>query len=399
MIFKNTRSPAKNKPQKPHPDFPLFAHAAGVWAKKIRGKLHYFGPWSAPEAALQRYVEQKDDLLAGRTPRVKVDGLTVRDLVNRFLTSKQHLCDAGEIAQRTFDDYHGTGERILEVFGRDRLVLDLAADDFEQLRSHLAKTRKAVALGNEIQRVRMVFKYGYDAGLIDKPVRYGPTFKRPSKRVLRKARAEKGLKMLEAKEILSLIEIAGTQLKAMILLAVNAGFGNNDCAILPIRAVDLKAGYVKFPRPKTGVERRCPLWHETLAAVKAAIADRPTPKDAADAELVFITKYGQRWAKITSTNPISAEFRKLLKVRKLHRPGLGFYAIRHTFETIGGESRDQVAVNYIMGHAPTANDMASVYRERISDERLKAVTDHVHKWLFTEEPKDDDKQKPSQAGG
>ncbi len=26
--------------------------------------------------------------------------------------------------------------------------------------------------------------------------------------------------------------------------------------------------------------------------------------------------------------------------------------------------------------------MASVYRERISDERLKAVADHVRKWLF-----------------
>src|SRR6516164_7210144 len=48
------------KPAKPRPDFPLFAHAAGVWAKKIRGKLHYFGPWDDPDGALKKYHERKD---------------------------------------------------------------------------------------------------------------------------------------------------------------------------------------------------------------------------------------------------------------------------------------------------------------------------------------------------
>jgi integrase len=65
---------------------------------------------------------------------------------------------------------------------------------------------------------------------------------------------------------------------------------------------------------------------------------------------------------------------------KLRRPGRSFYALRHTFETIGGESRDQVAVDAIMGHVDSS--MAGHYRQRISDERLTAVAECVRTWLF-----------------
>ena len=36
----------------------------------------------------------------------------------------------------------------------------------------------------------------------------------------------------------------------------------------------------------------------------------------------------------------------------------------------------------VTGHTPSGTDMSANYRQAISDERLKAVTDYVHAWLF-----------------
>jgi hypothetical protein len=104
-------SKGSEKPAKPRPDFPLFPHATGRWAKKIRGKLHYFGKWADPDAALQRYVEERDDLYAGRKPRRNREGLTVKDLVNKFLLAKKAKVDAGELALGTFGDQYKTCKR------------------------------------------------------------------------------------------------------------------------------------------------------------------------------------------------------------------------------------------------------------------------------------------------
>lgn len=404
------------KPSKPYKDFPLFAHATKRWAKKIKGKLHYFGPWYDPDGALSRFLDQKDDLYAGRKPRKRGEGLTMRELCNRFLTAKQHQLDTGEIVWHTFSDYKKTTDRLISVIGKNRLVADLAADDFAELRTDIAKTRSVVSLGNEINRVRVVFNFGYQNHLIDQPVRYGSAFKRPSKKVLRKERNKNGKRMFEAAEVRAMIDAAGKRLQAMILLAINCGFGNADCGTLPLNAVDLGRGWIDYPRPKTGIERRCPLWDETIDALREVIETRPTTKDEADADLVFITARGQRWAKQTSDNPVTKETRKLLdrinvyvckkceattmmeadpkgnkcpkceaqlrepEAEGIHRRGLGFYALRHTFRTVADEIRDFPAVNHIMGHAD--DTMGAVYRERIADDRLQAVVAHVHEWLF-----------------
>src|SRR5258708_1996747 len=95
-----TGKPAK--PKKPRPDFP---HATGRWAKKIRGKMRYFGPWDDPNAALKKYLEQKDALHAGRKPREANEGVTIKELCNQFLTAKRALVESGELTNRSWQDY------------------------------------------------------------------------------------------------------------------------------------------------------------------------------------------------------------------------------------------------------------------------------------------------------
>jgi integrase len=91
------------------------------------------------------------------------------------------------------------------------------------------------------------------------------------------------------------------------------------------------------------------------------------------------------WSKHTNDDPIRKEMRKLLHALNINgRKGLNFYTFRHTHRTVADEARDQPAADYIMGHK--APHMSSHYRERISDERLKAVSDYVHNWLFLGKP-------------
>jgi integrase len=234
-------------------------------------------------------------------------------------------------------------------------------------------------LGTNIQCIRCAFKFAYDADLISAPVRFGSGFMRPSKKTLRLHRAAQGAKLFTADEISRLLKAASVPMRAMILLGINCGFGNADCGNLPLSALDLDSGVVDFPRPKTGVARRCVLWPETTAALRAVLDQHRPPKKEEYAQLVFVTQRGLSWSKDTNDNPVTKEMRKLLNPLGIdgHR---NFYTLRHTFRTVADEAKDQPAADFIMGHEST--HMSSHYRESISDERLKAVANHVRAWLF-----------------
>jgi len=57
---------SKLKPAKPCAGFPLTPHPNGQWCNKVRGRIHFFGVWAAPMAALANYNRQAADLHTGR---------------------------------------------------------------------------------------------------------------------------------------------------------------------------------------------------------------------------------------------------------------------------------------------------------------------------------------------
>lgn len=376
---------AKKSPQKPYPEFPLYPHGRGQWAKKIRGKTHYFGRiadgW---EAALETYEKEVHDLRLGRTPRrtEAIEGLTFARLCNKYLAAAETRAKAGEIGLDSWDDSKRTAKIALQVIGRSVPVDSLRPTDFERLRSYLIDHYALSTVTGHVARMKAILKWAYDTELVEQPVRVGPHFRKPEASQLRREQAKRPEKLFSAAEVRWLIDNAPHPLNAMVLLGINCGLGNRDCGELEFRHLDLDGGWLTYPRPKTGIHRRAKLWPETVAAIKEAIAKRrePLAEDEKLANRVFLTRKRQPWAKEGSRDsPVAKAFSSLQKKGKMALTGRGFYSLRHTFRTIADESEDQPAIDYIMGHVDPS--MAGVYRKRISDARLEKVASYVDRWL------------------
>lgn len=392
------KRPGITKPEKPSKDFPLSPHSSGKWQKKIGGKLYYFGQWAKREngelvrvegdgsrEAKKEYDTWLYQRLHGRKEMSEADAeMSIGRLCNQFRKMKMDAMEVGKLSPSTYTDYVQATDLITDTFDSKRLVVTLGPLDFQKLRYAMDKRWDSPdRISKFVTTVRSVFKYAAESKLISGPVSFGPQFAKPSQTEFRKYKKKGGKRLFTAKEIGELlngreekgkkVDGAGDQLRAMILLGINCGFGNTDCGTLPISAVDLKGLMIDFPRPKTAIDRRCPVWPETVAALRKVI--QPNKHG-----LVFVTEWGNPWVN-GSTDAVSKEFTKVLKRLKINgRRSLGFYSLRHTFQTVSDETLDFPAISFIMGHAPTG--MAARYRERIDDKRLKTVSDHVRKWLI-----------------
>ena len=354
------------KPKKPYPDYPLVAHSCGRWVKKIDGKTVYFAKWDQPELALRQYLELV-------TPAVEKLGTSAKDAFNAYLTARKADVTNGTLSGRTFADYTRTLTRLAGFIGSDRVIESLTADDFAKYKNSFAGTNNLVTVGNEIIRVRAVFNWLNQAKKVPIPD-YGPDFVKPSEKAKRKYRRERGEMLFTTTEIKLLLDESGIRMKCWILLGINCGYHNSDIETLPLNELDaaIRTGIIEHARAKTEVDRACPLWPETVEALKEYHRRRPKT----ESNLAFVLPNGRE---LSATNhDIAKRFRGVRESAMIERGGFSW--LRKTFATYASESCDQVAVNFIMGHVDSSTP--GIYRQLIRDRRLEKVVEVVREWLF-----------------
>jgi integrase len=333
----------KPKRKRKSNSYGLYLHPTGQWCIKIKGESKYFG--TNEQNAIVEYCQYLDQQRNGVQPTVE----TVKDLCNKWIDSK---IVGPELTQRSYDRYFKIGYTIVKTLG-DRYCSSLGPNDMTTLRNALHQTPTSLAV--EVAVCRMVFKYGNEYHNL--AIKYS-TLKMPSRGTIRRHKAQGSKRMYEPTELRKILRKSPPAMKPMILLGLNAGLGNQDVAEL--RWEHLSGNWCDYPRRKTGINRRFMLWPETIKAL------------------------GKRGTGRICTMPYSSIgkfFTETLKATGLYRPRVGFYVLRHVFQTIGNRAKDAVAVHAVMGHVD--DSMSANYTEEpVQDDRLVAVTDCVRKWLF-----------------
>ena len=76
------------------------------------------------------------------------------------------------MSRQTYSEYQRACREILAFFGQHRLLSDIQPREFTSLRRRLAKGRGPVAIRNLVSRVKTVFNFGYQDGLLEQAPQY-----------------------------------------------------------------------------------------------------------------------------------------------------------------------------------------------------------------------------------
>jgi integrase len=356
--------------------FPLTLHPTGQYCKKINGRLYYFG--SDKNHALEKYLSQSSYLHGNKEQTQKTsDGeMALKELCNLYLQYQYLKVQANALTARHHNEQIASLKKFMSFLGQARKIDEISTLDLQSYRRKLQKAYSTAHRMNlHISIMKAMFHWARKNDVLDSI----PNIDAVSRgKIVYKQRLT-----FSPADIRQLLDAADVQMRAMIWLGLNCGFGCTDCAELKWSNLDFDNSRVKLARKKTGILRDLPLWPETIEALKMI------PRKG---ELVFYTSRGNPFvrtilktddngnSKYTTQNSITRKFSRLMKKAGLVVPkGTGFYTLRRTAATIAARSGDPFAVQRLLGHADL--QMATRYVQDVSKQTDKVI-ENSRKYLI-----------------
>lgn len=408
------------RPQKPRPDFPLFANQNGQWCKKVKGRPYYFGSWQDdPKGteAVKDLANRLPGILAGtdhlRHLAASGGQISVGDLMTKYLTQRRLDVKAGTFSRQTYGGYASELEKYVDWVKGSTAVAALRPEHFTGYAAHLIESRKLRSHARKRVQgyVRAMFRWGAKhVGDCPLPA---IAFTTPSTtpEAIRQEKARAGIadhseRIVTGAEIDKLLATASPQMRVVILMGINCGLGPADIGRMRWKHVsmgadlDLGRGVLNYPRFKTGNKRFGYLWKRTrlaLEEVKAMpVSAAAIAKDGPEA-YVLLNRVGKPFyreqdrivkdadtgkSKVVGTliyNLLSGKFTK--HAAECSLKGVTHYRLRHSFKTHGKKAKDRDALNLCMGHK--ANTIEETYdHEQIPFGRVKRVAIKVKHRLW-----------------
>lgn len=286
------------------------------------GKRIYLG--ADQEEALQKFHRMNLGLAEPEKPSGYVP-LSAKQLANRFLASQQANWRNPDNTLRVYRDWLG---RFLKDHPR-LTANDFTVEMFAVWKMSLRKRQYSVeSINHYLSAVRAMFAFAEETDLLEKSPRL--------KRVKNESpnRTENQDKPLYTPgQIASLLENADSQLKSMLLLGLNCGFGPKDMHDLTWKHIT--EDRITLPRSKTGVSQTFLLWPETLQALYVMRQERAARikrlakrgRERSDNGNIFVTRFWKPWKR----DSVSEQFRRLCD--KAGVPCYGIYRLRHCAST------------------------------------------------------------------
>ena len=186
-----------------------------------------------------------------------------------FLDSKDAQVEAGVLLPNTFNQYRIAAKRLCDNMGAARLIDSLGPSDFTLRRGQIDSDATPTTVKNQINLTRMVIKWAYDNELLDRPVRFGSNFSRPSAKRIRISRRSRP-KVFSLSEIRKLFKHGDERMQAWILLGMKCGFGNSDLSRLTIMA-DKEAIDAEVKRIRKQLQQKAPEFVITYKKERVAL--------------------------------------------------------------------------------------------------------------------------------